>query len=79
MTILLVSVRWTEKRNFEAILNAISNRRLNVKELITEKYKFTEFQKVYENISSNNSIASIFVYESEKEIKNTVKINEKTF
>ena len=30
-------VRWTEKRNFEAILEAIKNKSLDVKKLITEK------------------------------------------
>ena len=30
-------VRWTEKRNFEAVLNAISNKTLDVNPLITQR------------------------------------------
>ena len=32
-------VRWTEKRNFETVLNSLSNNLLDVKTLITEKVK----------------------------------------
>ena len=72
-------VRWTEKRNFEAILNAISNKTLNVSPLITEKLKFEEFDKIYSKISSSNSIASIFEYNPLKRIIRNIKINEKIF
>ncbi len=40
-------VRWTEKRNFDAILNAISKGTLNVKPLITERIPLKEFDKIY--------------------------------
>ncbi len=72
-------VRWTEKRNFEAILNAISNKTLNVSPLITEKLKFEEFDKIYSKISSSNSIASIFEYNPLKRIIRNIKINKKIF
>ncbi|SVB78292.1 uncharacterized protein METZ01_LOCUS231146, partial [marine metagenome] len=55
-------VRWTEKRNFEAILTSISNGTLKVKDLITEKIKFEDAHKIYDNIGKNNSIASILLY-----------------
>src|SRR5690606_27473134 len=40
-------VRWTEKRNFEAILNAISRGTLDVKPLITERIPLPEYNKIY--------------------------------
>ena len=55
-------VRWTEKRNFETILNAISNKTIELKPLITEKIALTEYQKIYGNMSQNNSIASLLIY-----------------
>ncbi|MCK4746937.1 MAG: zinc-binding dehydrogenase, partial [Bacteroidales bacterium] len=55
-------VRWTEKRNFEAILKAIGSGSLHVKELISEMIRIDEFQKIYDNIGQSRSIASILTY-----------------
>lgn len=55
-------VRWTEKRNFEAILNSISNGSLNVRKLITERLPLKDFYQIYEKMDSNTSIASILEY-----------------
>ncbi len=55
-------VRWTEKRNFEAILKAIGSGSLHVKELISEKIDIDEFHKVYDNIGQSKSIASLLIY-----------------
>jgi len=55
-------VRWTEKRNFEAILNAISQQRINVTDLITEVVELEDYQKIYGGIGSSKSIASIIKY-----------------
>jgi predicted dehydrogenase/threonine dehydrogenase-like Zn-dependent dehydrogenase len=55
-------IRWTEKRNFEAVLQAISSGNLNVKELITEIVDINDFNEVYGNIGHSRSIASIFKY-----------------
>jgi predicted dehydrogenase/threonine dehydrogenase-like Zn-dependent dehydrogenase len=63
----LAFVRWTEKRNFEAVIQAIANKNINVEALITEKIELEDYQKIYNNMSGNNSIASILVY-PEKEI-----------
>lgn len=55
-------VRWTEKRNFEAVLQAIESGALNVKELITERVPFEKFDQVYDSIGQSTSIASILQY-----------------
>ena len=55
-------VRWTEKRNFEAILKAISNKTIELEPLITEKIALTDYQQIYGNMSQNNSIASLLIY-----------------
>lgn len=74
-------VRWTEKRNFEAILQAISSRKINVKELITEEIPLEDYLKVYGAIGNNKSIASILTYSSQISTanNNTIKISSNNF
>lgn len=72
-------VRWTEKRNFEAVLNAISKKTLDVQPLITDRIPLDEYQKIYGDMSNSKSIASILEYASEKEQKRTIQLIEKTF
>jgi threonine dehydrogenase-like Zn-dependent dehydrogenase len=44
-------VRWTEKRNFETILQAISSKTINVETLITERVNLLDYKKIVsENI-----------------------------
>lgn len=73
-------VRWTEQRNFQTILEAISKNRLNVKKLITEEVLLEDYQKVYGNIGTKGSIASILKYSEQIDLKNTVTFAQpKTF
>ncbi len=68
-------VRWTEKRNFEAVLYLLDQKLIDVGSLITESIDFKDYNKIYSNISNNNSIASILNYNPEKQtITNKVKI-----
>lgn len=55
-------VRWTEKRNFEAVLEAIRNGSLDVQSLITERVELKDYLKIYGDMSVGNSIASILEY-----------------
>lgn len=54
-------VRWTEKRNFETILNAISKKQINVKDLITERVSLNNYLQIYGDMGKG-SIASILEY-----------------
>lgn len=56
-------VRWTEKRNFETILQSISSGRIHVKELITEEVPLDDYLKIYGEIGNSRSIASILKYD----------------
>ena len=71
-------VRWTEKRNFEAVLNALSNGTLNIESLITERVPFENYSEIYDNIGKGNSIASLLVYDTEKKSSDprNIKITE---
>lgn len=62
-------VRWTEKRNFETILQAISSGRIHVKEMVTEVVPLDDFLKIYGEIGQSRSIASILKYD-EKQVLN---------
>lgn len=68
-------VRWTEKRNFESVLFAISSKKLNVKPLITEIVPFSDFDKIYGNMGSG-SIASILKYDSNLRFERTILVNK---
>jgi predicted dehydrogenase/threonine dehydrogenase-like Zn-dependent dehydrogenase len=63
-------VRWTAKRNFEAVLHAIATKIINVECLITERVKLDEYQKIYSDMSGNKSIASIIEYPEKLEAPN---------
>ena len=72
-------VRWTEKRNFEAILNALSNGSLDVKPLITERISLKDYKKIYGDMGNSKSIASILVYDQTETPVKTVNVTEKSF
>ena len=74
-------VRWTEKRNFDAILNAIANKTLKVDELITERVLLNDYKIIYNNLSKKGSIASIISYEDEQTnlLSSSIKINTNSF
>lgn len=58
-------VRWTEKRNFETILGAISSGRIKVKEMISEIVPLENYNTIYGGIGNSKSIASILEYKSD--------------
>jgi len=72
-------VRWTEKRNFEAVLNAMSKKNLDVSSLVTDRVPLNDYQKIYGDMSNSKSIASILEYSSSEEQKSTIKLVEKSF
>ncbi|WP_202628844.1 bi-domain-containing oxidoreductase [Sediminibacterium soli] len=54
-------VRWTEKRNFETVLQAISRRQIDVASLITDKVSLDNYLDIYNNLKGR-SVASIIEY-----------------
>ncbi|HMR16321.1 MAG TPA: bi-domain-containing oxidoreductase, partial [Mariniflexile sp.] len=72
-------VRWTEKRNFEAILSAISKGILDVKPLITERIALADYKKIYGDMQNSKAIASIIEYNSTKAPQSTVTVVQKSF
>ena len=70
-------VRWTEKRNFETILQLISSGKLAVKDLISEVIPLEDFYKIYGDIGNSKSIATIFKYKEGNTPKYSVVVNKK--
>ncbi|MEA3358884.1 MAG: bi-domain-containing oxidoreductase [Thermodesulfobacteriota bacterium] len=46
-------VRWTEQRNFEAVLDLMASGKIDVKPLITHRFRFEDAGKAYELIAQN--------------------------
>lgn len=73
-------VRWTEKRNFEAVLQAITLNTINVESLISERINLKDYLKIYANMAGNSAIASILVYpEQAKETNRSIQIESNQF
>jgi predicted dehydrogenase/D-arabinose 1-dehydrogenase-like Zn-dependent alcohol dehydrogenase len=67
-------VRWTEQRNFEAVLDLMAQGKLDVKPLITERVAFTDAAKVYEGLKTSRSVGTILVYEGGEVDRSTVAV-----
>lgn len=72
-------VRWTEKRNFETILHAISAGQLDVKGLITEEVDLENYREIYGDMRKRGSIASILKYPRQSEQTRVVAIEGRAF
>jgi predicted dehydrogenase/threonine dehydrogenase-like Zn-dependent dehydrogenase len=72
-------VRWTEQRNFSAILDIISRGKLDVATLITDRVALLDYNKIYNNIASKDAIASILVYPENANDTDTVKVTDGSF
>lgn len=71
----LAYVRWTEKRNFQTILDAIASGRLDVKPLITEVVELEHYNEIYGDMRKSGSIASILKYPEDAQQVSVVRID----
>ena len=71
-------VRWTEKRNFEAVLEALRTRALDVHPLITERVPLEAFDRIYGDMRKEGSIASILTYPSDSTFATRIAIPDVT-
>lgn len=74
----LAFVRWTEQRNFEAILDMMSGGQLDVKPLISHRFKFENASAAYELLTTDKSGLGILLqYESATNTRHakTVQLN----
>jgi len=61
-------VRWTEQRNFQAVLDAMASGALNVEALISHRFPFDEAHKAYQLLHSKEAYLGIlFDYSTDSE------------
>lgn len=59
-------VRWTEQRNFEAVLDMMASGQLDVKPLITHRFAFEEATKAYDLLTTDKkALGILLLYRSE--------------
>lgn len=58
-------VRWTEQRNFQAVLDMLASNQLDVKSLVTHRVAFEEAQRAYQILTDDRaSMGIVMRYES---------------
>lgn len=76
-------VRWTEQRNFEAVLDMLASGQLDVKPLITHRFAFEDAPKAYEALTADKAgLGMLLQYTSpvEQRMVRSVKLKpEATF
>ena len=72
-------VRWTENRNFQAVLNALANNQLDVSPLITERVKLEDYQQIYGDMRKKDSIASILEYSDNVDSSKSIVIENSKY
>ena len=66
-------VRWTEQRNFEAVLDMLASGQLNVKLLITHRFAFEDAPKAYEALTEDKSCLGILMQYTSPVAERTVR------
>ncbi len=66
-------VRWTENRNFQAILDLIQSKKINLNPLISRKIDFKDTPRVYQELSEGGDVIGIVIEYSEKSNRKTKK------
>ena len=72
-------VRWTENRNFQAILQTMSAGLLNLKSLISKEISIDKFAEVYDNLAESKAIGTVFTYPSRGAGERVISISNKKF
>jgi predicted dehydrogenase/threonine dehydrogenase-like Zn-dependent dehydrogenase len=73
-------VRWTENRNFRAVLQAMAEGQLRVNSLITERVALADFDQIYGEMGKSGSIASILTYPAPAAApQRSVHVTDRTF
>jgi predicted dehydrogenase/threonine dehydrogenase-like Zn-dependent dehydrogenase len=74
-------VRWTEQRNFEAVLDMMSSGMLDVKSVITHRFDIKNAIDAYKLLDNSNALGIVLNYPSQSRealTKSKVELNNKT-
>lgn len=72
-------IRWTEQRNFEAVLDLMASRSIDVKPLISHRFEIDDAAAAYEKLNDRSSLGILLNYQETKTeslADNTVKLSE---
>lgn len=67
-------VRWTEQRNFEAVLDMMASKYLDVKQLISHRYPIDEALEGYAEISAPGALGIVLQYAEARPHKRAVQL-----
>ncbi len=68
-------VRWTEKRNFESVINLITQNKISLEKLISHNFDFQNASKAYELLSSSETNLGILLSYEKLDHKINKEIN----
>lgn len=74
-------VRWTEQRNFEAVLDLMSSGALDLKPIITHRYEIDDALKAYELLNDSEALGIVLNYPNSNEehiISSNVDLNKQS-
>ena len=74
-------VRWTEQRNFEAVLDLMASGSINTKPLISHRFKIEDAVTAYEKLDDRSSLGILLNYQDTKAellLESTIKLSETT-
>jgi len=75
-------VRWTEQRNFEAVLDLMALGSINVKPLISHRFQINDAVAAYEKLDDSSSLGILLDYQvssAEALLESTVKLSENSY
>ena len=71
-------VRWTEQRNFQAILELIRDKKIITESLITHKFEFSQTKKIYDIIDRGEGSLGVVLEFPDRnfDLKTTIVVTE---
>ncbi len=72
-------VRWTEKRNMEAVLQLMSEKKLNIEPLISHRFKIEQAKEAYDLILGKKKekfLGVLFEYDTSKEYVTKIMVSD---
>lgn len=74
----LAYVRWTEQRNFEAVLGALASGQMDVSEIITHRFPFQDALAAYDKIQNDSAALGVALqYPQKIDTSQTVQVLQK--
>ncbi len=71
-------VRWTEQRNFEAVLDLMASKQINVTPLLSHRFPITRAGEAYELLASDQPSLGILIEYPESDSQQSRKLTERT-